>query len=94
METIALTTCIILLIYNIITLKNLIKKPKPILCFGIPNDIDKTTTEIQKICEKKFKDYNIIVHTTKHDDFEFKIFNENDFDKTKYEELKQILKII
>jgi hypothetical protein len=94
METIALTICVIVQIYNIFTLKNLRKKPKPILFIGIPDDTEQTTTEIQKECEKKFKDYNIIVHTTKHDDFEFKIFNENDFDKTKYEELKQILKII
>ncbi len=92
METIALTICIIVQIYNIFTLKNLRKKPKPFLFFGIPNDIDKTTTEIQKEFEKKFKDYNIVVHTTKNFDFEFKVFYENDFDKIKHEELKQIVK--
>jgi len=65
---------------------------KPIFLVGLPFEAVKDVNELQKDFEKKMEDYYTLIYTHNKDDIEFKALYEKDFDKVKFEELKELVR--
>lgn len=66
---------------------------KPIFLIGTPKGSNpKDIEQIQISLERKMSDYHILVYRTNAEEMEFKVFYEKDFNKTKFDELKRMVK--
>ena len=69
---------------------------KPIFLVKVPSEITSVcdaeyVDNIQKVLEKKFTDYHVLVVGANVEEFEFKCFFEKDFGEIEFEELKSIV---
>jgi len=69
---------------------------KPIFTVGIPKPYNKEKSleeleSVQKILERKFTDYHILVYFSSNEEVIFNCFYEKDFNEVKFEELKKIV---
>ena len=68
-------------------------KAKPIFIIGLPNELpEEGYTEFEKHISEKLNDYHVLIFTHSGDEIKFECFYEKDFNKVKYEELKEIIR--
>ena len=66
---------------------------KPIFTIGVPNKSNKEQIDnLYSILENKLQDYHVLIYYNYKEEVKFDCFYEKDFNKVKYEELKNIVK--
>ena len=68
------------------------EKTKPILTIGIPEASFEIVQRLQKQIKRQMKDYHVLVYASNGDEPKFQVFYEKDFNKVKFNELKEIVK--